>query len=73
MKKRGGEPLTPEEKWKRLNNPTSAEDYGLSLSRDELLTFSEGQQMVAMVLLRSTKNKRGNHEKKNLSGIIMEK
>ena len=48
--------MTPEEKWKRMNNPTCVEDYGLSLNRAELSTFSEGQKLVATV---DKLNKRG--------------
>lgn len=38
--------MTPKEKWDRLNNPTCLEDYGLSLSRDELIQFPEGRAIV---------------------------
>lgn len=39
--------MTPEEKWKRLTNPKTAEDYGLSLTETELETFAEGRELLA--------------------------
>lgn len=41
--------MTPQEKWKRLNNPTCLEDYGLFLSRNELMQFPEGRAYVEMI------------------------
>lgn len=38
--------MTPKEKWDRLNNPTCLADYGLSLSRDELMQFPEGRAIA---------------------------
>jgi len=39
--------MTPEEKWKRLTNPQTADDYGLSLTETELETFAEGREVLA--------------------------
>ena len=39
--------MAPEEKWKRLTNPQTAEDYGLSLTEAELETFDEGREVLA--------------------------
>lgn len=39
--------MTPEEKWKRLTKPKTAEDYGISLTEAELDTFPEGREVLA--------------------------
>ena len=39
--------MTPEEKWERLNNPKTREDYGLCLSEEELSTFEAGRKILA--------------------------
>ena len=49
--------MTPEEKWARLNNPTCADDYGLSISETELRTFLEGREIL--LNLRKIERKRG--------------
>lgn len=41
--------MKPVEKWKRLNNPKSIDDYGLSLSGSELKTFPEGREIVKAI------------------------
>ncbi len=41
--------ITPEEKWKHINNPQSLEDYKLSLSTEELKTFAGGRQLLALI------------------------
>jgi len=38
--------MTPQEKWERLNNPTCIEDYGLSISEEELVTFPAGAAIL---------------------------
>jgi len=43
------QPYSPKEKWDRLNNPTCVEDYGLSLSREELAQFPEGHAIINRV------------------------
>ena len=50
--------MLPEEKWNRLNNPKTLEDYGLSLNEDELQSFPEGK-----VLLQSIKRIEASKEK----------
>ena len=37
---------TPEEKWARIKNPQTVDDYRLVISVDELLTFDEGVEIV---------------------------
>ena len=44
--------MTPEEKWERLTNPKTIEDYGLRMSENELMQFPEGQRVVAEVRAR---------------------
>lgn len=39
--------MTPEEKWKRLKSPQSAEDYGLVLTEAEIQSFPEGCAVLA--------------------------
>ena len=39
--------MTPREKWDRLNNPKTLEDYGLCLSEEELSTFEAGRKILA--------------------------
>lgn len=34
------------EKWKRLTNPTCADDYGLSVTLDELKQTEEGRKIL---------------------------
>ena len=41
--------MTPKEKWDRLNNPQSADDYGLGMTEAELLTFPEGREAVELM------------------------
>ena len=38
--------MNPEEKWRRLINPTCADDYGLSMSLDELRQVPEASAVV---------------------------
>lgn len=38
--------MTPVEKWKRLTNPQTIEDYGLSVSLDELAETAEGREIL---------------------------
>lgn len=49
---RGGnemDKLTPKEKWERINNPKTFEDYGLGLTEEELRTFPEGRAFLIEV------------------------
>lgn len=39
--------MTPEEKWKRLTNPKTLEDFGLSVTEAELETFPDGCEILA--------------------------
>lgn len=48
--------MTPEEKWERLNNPKTLEDYGLCLSEEELGTFEEGRKILAGARLAAGRN-----------------
>lgn len=34
------------EKWKRMSNPQTVEDYGLSVSLEELAQTEEGRQII---------------------------
>lgn len=38
--------MTPEDKWQRLNNPKTIEDYSLSMNRAELMKIPEGREIV---------------------------
>lgn len=38
---------TAYEKFKKMQNPTSVWDYGLSLNQQELRTFPEGREILA--------------------------
>lgn len=38
--------MTPEEKWERIKNPKSIEDWRLSLTVSEMLTFPEGVVLI---------------------------
>lgn len=35
--------VTPQEKWNRMTSPKCADDYGISISFEEMSTFSEGK------------------------------
>lgn len=39
--------MTPKEKWDRLNNPKTLEDYSLCMSEEELGTFEAGRKILA--------------------------
>lgn len=39
--------MTPEERFRRLTNPQTVDDYGLSLNEQELNTFAEGKEILA--------------------------
>lgn len=41
--------MTPEEKWGRLQNPQSVEDYGLSVTVEELESFEAGREVAAAI------------------------
>lgn len=49
---------TPTEKWARLQNPKCLEDYGLSLTQEDLRQFPEGRRLLAEV--RSVQRSRAN-------------
>ena len=38
---------TPEQKWMRITNPKTADDYGLSMTETELETFEEGREILS--------------------------
>lgn len=38
--------MTPKEKWDRLQNPKTPEDYGLCLTETELRQFPEGRSVL---------------------------
>lgn len=46
FKKERVKKMTPKEKLKRLTNPQCAEDYGLSISFDELASFDTGRAFL---------------------------
>jgi len=49
--------MIPQEKWDRLNNPKSLEDYGISLREEELRSFPEGRALLLELgLYKSMKN-----------------
>ncbi len=48
--------MTAQEKWERLTNPKTLEDYGLSMMETELLEFEEGRKVVES--LRGVTDKR---------------
>ena len=48
--------MTAKEKWGRLTNPETVEDYGLLIKEDELLEFNEGRELIAA--LRKATDKR---------------
>ena len=48
--------MTAQEKWERLKNPKTIEDYGLLMSEAELLESEEGRKVVE--LLRGVPNER---------------
>lgn len=50
--------MEPKEKWQRLNNPTCAADYGLSLNEDELRTFKRGRALLCVIIKQRKKAKR---------------
>lgn len=52
--------MTPEEKWQRLNNPQTCEDYGLSLSESELRAFPAGRKLLLEIRLLQRKRKQNN-------------
>ena len=41
--------MNAEEKWSRLTSPKSIEDYGLCVTRNEMLTFPEGKALVEAI------------------------
>ena len=41
--------MTAQEKWERLTNPKTVEDYGLSMTETELLEFEEGRKVVELL------------------------
>ena len=38
--------MKPQEKWDRLSNPQCLEDYGISLTKDEMMSFPEGRGVI---------------------------
>lgn len=42
--------MTPAEKWQRLTNPTCVEDYGLSMSIDEIRQVPEAEAAMKVYL-----------------------
>lgn len=38
-----------EEKWRRLTNPQTAEDFGLSLTKEELGSFPAGRTILSEI------------------------
>lgn len=43
--------MNPQEKWQRLNNPRSIEDYAISLSENELRAFPAGRSILLDIRL----------------------
>lgn len=41
--------MTPQEKWDRIKNPKTLEDFCLSISESELLEFEEGRELVELM------------------------
>ena len=42
--------MTPAEKWQRLSNPQTVEDYGLSMTTEDLRAVPEAQQEILSYL-----------------------
>lgn len=65
-----------EEKWNRLTNPKSVEDYGLSLTESEMVTFPEGRKIIAGikrdVAFLETVEKMGDFAKQSINKTAFE-
>jgi len=44
--------MTPSEKWARMANPQTIEDYGLGITADELMTFPEGVELMKQMQIQ---------------------
>lgn len=64
--------MTPKEKWDRINNPMSVEDYGLFLTEDELRTFLEGRKLLLGVRIMQRKDKKIERWSKEASKFLAE-
>lgn len=42
--------MKPQEKWDRLNNPQCLKDYGISLTKSEMMSFPEGRVIIRVGL-----------------------
>jgi len=51
-----------QDKWNRLNNPKTIEDYGLSLTEKELRTFPEGRIILFDIKVNLRKEKQLNNK-----------
>jgi len=41
--------MTPAEKWERINNPQTVEDYSICMNREELMLIEAGRKIVAQL------------------------
>lgn len=50
--------ISPKEKWERITNPKTVDDYGLSIGEIELETFEEGKKIISGIRALTNNNER---------------